>query len=917
MAEPSVIPEENPPATHRRWRRRVLWIAIFGVLLGAAIVLPGLVNMSRYQRQVTALVGHSLGRPARLSGVELRLLPSPGFILHDLAVSEDPAFGAEPVLSARTVVASVRIFSLLRGKVEINRISVDEASLNLVRNNEGRWNLESLMLGAQPVLTAAPGAGSTTRQDKPVRFPYLEATSSRINLKQGAEKSPFSVADTDFSLWQDQPGQWRVRLKGQPVRTDIEMSQADTGLVRMEATLGTAESLRDMPLKLQMDWREAQLGQLSRLVSGADSGWRGDVRADIDVRGTVDAAQTRMRLQATGVRREEFAPATPQDFDANCSFRYQHSLKAFHDVGCDTSIGDGRLHLKAELPGDTGPPEAMLEVRQVQLQAVLELLRTVRGGFAPEMTARGTVNGALTYKEIPKVKPDSKPVAKSARKSAKNLPSPVAPGALTGSLNLDGVVLRGGALTDPLTLPVISLAPLPGARGSDYISLGSQFTVTFPIPPSPSQASSVPATSAQPNPSTSAGTAPAQLAPPAAQQPLQVRLRLNSNGYEAAFSGSAPTGRIRQLAYAFGLPHMDAADALTSGTADLDLSASGPWIAGVALPAAHVLAPGVAGPSPDSGAATDVFSGTLKLRHAEWRPTYLSRPVELPQGVVTLAPGRLVMTSDFSYGDTKQAAKNPLKGTVEVTASPGCAEKACEPKVNLHFGSLDASAMQAALLDASAKKSLLSPLLNRMGSGANAKLPAIALTVEAESFELGPLSVHKLNAHVHTEEHAIVLESWNAAFLGGTATGTGKVSFGDGSPQYQADGSFTGISGQSLGTLLGAPWSGGPLSGSGSVTLTGLNGAELAASATGNVKFDWPHGSAVVEHGLPMHFDRWTGAFTLKSGKAELGQNAVVLGKHNSTAAGSIVLGGAVKLTSSDAASQEATHKPVNPPAVQ
>ena len=72
--------------------------------------------------------------------------------------------------------------------------------------------------------------------------------------------------------------------------------------------------------------------------------------------------------------REEFAPDTAMDFDANCGFRYQHSVNALHDVDCNTAVGDGRLHVKAELPGIGKDPEAVLEVKDVPV-----LKRRARG----------------------------------------------------------------------------------------------------------------------------------------------------------------------------------------------------------------------------------------------------------------------------------------------------------------------------------------------------------------------------------------------------------------------------------------------------------------------------------------------------------------------------------------------------------
>ena len=55
------------------------------------------------------------------------------------------------------------------------RISVDEASLNLVHTPDGRWNIDSLFRTA----AALPGPA----RGQPAPFPYLEATNSRINVK--------------------------------------------------------------------------------------------------------------------------------------------------------------------------------------------------------------------------------------------------------------------------------------------------------------------------------------------------------------------------------------------------------------------------------------------------------------------------------------------------------------------------------------------------------------------------------------------------------------------------------------------------------------------------------------------------------------------------------------------------------------
>jgi len=99
--------EEEQP---RQRNRKRLWLILAALIVILAIlIVPPFLSVSRYKSRITQLISTSLGRPVRLSSVEVRLLPRPGFLLTDLTVAEDPAYGAEPVLHANTVTASIRL----------------------------------------------------------------------------------------------------------------------------------------------------------------------------------------------------------------------------------------------------------------------------------------------------------------------------------------------------------------------------------------------------------------------------------------------------------------------------------------------------------------------------------------------------------------------------------------------------------------------------------------------------------------------------------------------------------------------------------------------------------------------------------------------------------------------------------------
>jgi uncharacterized protein involved in outer membrane biogenesis len=951
----AVDPENDRPG---RWRRRVTLSSLVAVLLAAAIVLPPLVNAGRYQRQITALLARSLGRPVHFSSVGLRLLPRPGFIIHDLSVSEDKAFGDEPILSARTVIASIRIISLWRGHLEIDRVSVDDASLNLVRNQQGRWNLESLMMGAQPGLATEPQASnpSTAQRGRtPAHFPYLEATNSRVNLKQGAEKRPFSLVSTDLSLWQDNPGEWRVRLSGSPVRTDVEMILADTGEVRMEATLQSAAQLREMPIKLQAEWKDAQLGQLSRMMLGKDEGWRGGLRVDVELQGTMDSAQTKARLRATGVRREEFTPDSPLDLETNCSFRYQHSQQAAHNIVCDTAIGHGQLHLQGEYPGLAGTPQASLDVQHVPLQAGLDMLRIVRSGFAPGISIDGAANGNLTYQAMQAATSS----AEHANKAAGPLPSPSnASSSLQGTLVMENGVLRGGELKEPLTLPMIAWAPTASSYPTAAVSgekpkkartpappiptdtalaLGTQFSVHLPpLPPAQSpkvKVQAVPQDSSQsPAGDPAETTAPLQnaakvkastVSTPSSSTPsipsLNVSVSATAKGYKVLLNGFATLAKLRQLVYATGVAHNDAADSFSAGTASFSLTASGPWI-----PAEDTDSFGTPS-APLAGTVTgaDSLAGSATLHHAQWKPAYLPQAIDLPQGTLTITPGNFSLISEFTYGltsprpiagssDQVQSAEESshqnterdlLAGKATVTIDRPCSSPPCRPRIQLHFSNLDAAFVQSALLGPPLKKaSLLSPLIDKMSAKDKASFPDLPIQLDADSLVLGPVTLKAPALQIRLKQSEIQIESWQASMLGGSANGTGSLNLSGNKPVYAFEGTFIQIDPVALGTLLGSPLTGHSLSGSGKVQLTGLDQKEQAASANGEFKFALPPsskglGNSVLTSGQSLKFDQWSGSGSIQGGKVHIQKSEMLAGKRTSAVTGTVPFGGPAKLS--------------------
>jgi len=902
----------------RRRKHLRLWLALaMLVAVLAVLFVPPLVSLRRYKSEITHMMAASLGRPVRLSSVELHLLPWPALVLTDLTVEDDPAYGAEPVLHANTVTASFRLLSLWRGRLEISRISVDEASLNLVRTEQGRWNLDTLFRTATAHgggalagsgLNGGLAGGQAGGGKRATPFPYLEATNSRINFKSGAEKLPLSLVNTDLSFWQEEPGKWRIRLRGQPARTDVSLDLADTGEVRLEASVQRAAELREMPVHLDLEWQEAQLGQLARLVIGSDPGWRGDLTGELHLDGTADAARIKTRLRATGVHRAEFAPAAPMDFDAMCGFDYHFSSRALQNLACDSPLGDGRIHLAGDLPGEGGLAHFSVALDRIPVAAGLDALRTVRSGFGPGLEAKGTMSGMIAYAQpVAEQEAGESSAQEKAASGAKQGRShsaashadkqpfakarPATPGPLTGSLAIEGFQLSGDGLSTPIQAPKLTLEPVAAAGQGEP--------------------------SGRFQSSTSAPALIGSVAIPAGgTNSLTVTCRLTLSGYRVAVRGQASFARARELAHVAGNADAAALDTLAGDPVVVDLRAEGPWLPAQSIPIGNlspagalstlpsadnwpiVLLPATGEAAGDQAArpATDSLSGTVILHNANWKADYLANYVEIAKATLHLDNGEVRWDPvDFSYG--------PVKGTASLTLPANCdPAQPCLPRFDLHFGDLDASALQAAILGAHEPGTLLTELIARLSPAKPSSAPAwpqLEGTVKADTLILGPVTLRDASATLHVVPTGAEIGGLTGDLLGGSIHGSGTLLTGD-KPVYTLETQFEKLNPTAVGQLIGLRWSGGVLNADGKIELSGFADKDLAASAKGTVHLEWRHGAVSGEGGgksgasaatpeteavppapIPpalVRFDHWTADAEIANGKITLKQNQVQQG---------------------------------------
>ena len=513
--------------------RRGLVLAGAGLLLALFVVRPGAGGL---KTRITRSISLALARQVETGSVHVRMLPQPGFDLENFVVHDDPLFSAEPMLRAQEVTAVLRLSSLLRGRLEISRLSLTEPSLNLVRNGDGHWNLENLLARSSAIAVAPTGK---PRSERRPGFPYIEADRGRINFKLGQEKKPYALTDADFGLWQDSENAWAMRLKAQPVRTDSNLS--DTGLLRVDGAWQRASTLRQTPLQFNLQWERAQLGQLTKLLTGSDKGWRGGVTSTLTLTGSPEDLTVAATTAVQDFHRYDIMRSDALVLSAHCIAHYRYSERRLSDIICGAPVGDGTISVQGNATGVIAPHDydLTLSAEQVPLQALIRLSGHIKKDLADDLLAQGSVD------------------AKFALRSSSGNEAE-----LSGSGHTTGF-----QLTSVSNKAEITLGNVPFSIGSEHATKNRNVRLAQPTMKPPGNGNPL-----------EVGPFNLALGRPA---PAVVQGQFSRSGYAITIQGDAQIKRLLLVARTFGLP---TAQLNADGQAKLDLRVAGQW-AGFAPPA--------------------------------------------------------------------------------------------------------------------------------------------------------------------------------------------------------------------------------------------------------------------------------------------------------------------------------------------
>ena len=228
----------------------------------------------------------------RFASISVRLLPMPRVELHGLEVAEDPRSGTKPFVTLERGFLSVRLRSLLGGRLEFGELRLVRPQIRLVEGADGRFNAASLgVVKAAAASLPATAAG---------REPPARSMAAGASLLAG----DIAVEQGTVSFVSRTPGPREYRL------VDLELRVRETGhgltmvgsatltpgnvairLVDGNLALSSARGLADAPVRGQLLFESDDLGSLVTTLTPSSLGLTGRVRGVLSLGGVVASPQ--------------------------------------------------------------------------------------------------------------------------------------------------------------------------------------------------------------------------------------------------------------------------------------------------------------------------------------------------------------------------------------------------------------------------------------------------------------------------------------------------------------------------------------------------------------------------------------------------------------------------------------------------
>lgn len=122
---------------------KIVGIAL-ALLIVILIALPFFINVNSFRPKLEATASEALGRQVKVGNLSLSIL-SGSVTADNISIAEDPAFGSNPFVTAKSLKVGVELMPLiLHRDLQVTDITLEQPQITLLKTAAGKWNFSSL-----------------------------------------------------------------------------------------------------------------------------------------------------------------------------------------------------------------------------------------------------------------------------------------------------------------------------------------------------------------------------------------------------------------------------------------------------------------------------------------------------------------------------------------------------------------------------------------------------------------------------------------------------------------------------------------------------------------------------------------------------------------------------------------------------
>jgi len=237
--------------------RKIIYIVggVVVLLLLVVVLLPFVIDANRFRPEIESSLNSALNRKVDIGNIRLSIL-SGGVTVENVSISDDPSFGTEPFLKAKSLSVNLELFPLIFSRaIHVTGLTIDQPSVTLLRSQAGTWNFSTLGPSQTQTKSASAAssssASSSSSSDLSVRsFSLKNGTMVICNTGANAKSHTYdqvNVKASDlsyttqfpFELTARTPGNGSLKLAGKagplnpqdsattPVNASVEVKNLD------------------------------------------------------------------------------------------------------------------------------------------------------------------------------------------------------------------------------------------------------------------------------------------------------------------------------------------------------------------------------------------------------------------------------------------------------------------------------------------------------------------------------------------------------------------------------------------------------------------------------------------------------------------------------------------------------------------